>query len=290
LVPVLLGLLAATGFGAMTVAVRVGLQRVPDPAAATFVTSAVGFAVAALVVLVASPGPDGLTSRELWPFLLAGLIAPGVAGLLFIQAIGLAGAARTAVLITAAPLIAAVPAFLLLGEPFHWALAGGAVLIVAGAVVLGGERLDRTEFRRIGLLVAVASAALIAVRDNFARYAARHHHVSGLAAGAAALFAAAALMLVYLLVTRRERALPAVREAFRPFAPAGVLLGLAYVALLEALTRGRVTIVTPLYATESFWTVLLASVFLGRSERIGPRLLFSAGLMVGGAALIGAFR
>jgi drug/metabolite transporter (DMT)-like permease len=290
LVPVLLGLLAATGFGAMTVAVRAGLQRVPDPAAATFVTSAVGFVVAGLVVLVASPGPDGLTSRELWPFLLAGLIAPGVAGLLFIQAIGLAGAARTAVLITAAPLIAAVPAFLLLGEPFHWALAGGAVLIVAGAILLGGERLDHTEFRRVGLVVALASAALIAVRDNVARYATKHHHVSGLAAGAAALAAAAALLLVYLLVTRRGRALSQVRQAFRPFVPAGVLLGLAYVALLEALTRGRVTIVTPLYATESFWTFLLAAVFLGRGERIGPRLLLSAALMVGGAALIGAFR
>jgi len=76
LVPVLLGLVAATCFGAMTVAVLAGLQRVPDPAAATFVTSAVGFAVGVGVVLVASPGPDGLTSRELWPFLLAGLIAP----------------------------------------------------------------------------------------------------------------------------------------------------------------------------------------------------------------------
>lgn len=274
----------------MTVAVRAGLQRVPDPVAATFVTSAVGFVVAAAVVLIASPGPEGLSSPELWPFLLAGLIAPGVAGLLFIRAVGLAGAARTAVLITAAPLIAAVPAFLLLGEPFHWALAGGAVLIVGGAVLLGGEKLDRTEFRRVGLLVALAAAVLIAVRDNVARYATKHHHVSGLAAGAAALVAAAALMLAYLLVTRRGRTLSAIRRAFRPFIPAGVLLGLAYAALLEALTRGRVTIVTPFYATESFWTVLLASVFLGRSERIGPRLLLSAALMVGGAALIGAFR
>jgi len=118
------------------------------------------------------------------------------------------------------------------------------------------------------------------------RLAGRHNVLNCLAA----LAAAAALLLLYLLVTRRGRTLSAIRAAFRPFVPAGVLLGLAYVALLEALTRGRVTIVTPLYATESFWTVLFAAVFLGRSERIGPRLLFSAALMVGGAALIGAFR
>jgi drug/metabolite transporter (DMT)-like permease len=250
----------------------------------------VGFVVAALIDLAISLGPDDLTSSELWPYLLAGLMAPGVAGLLFVLAIELAGAARTAVLITAAPLIAAVPAFLLLGEPFHPALAVGAVLIVVGGFVLAGERLEETGFRRIGLAVALAAASLIAVRDNFARWAARHHQVSGLAAGTAALVAAAALLLVYLFATRGGGALPAIRRAIRPFLVGGLLLGAAYAALLEALTRGRVTVVTPLYATESFWTVLFATIFIGRSERIGARLLFAAGLMVGGAALIGVFR
>src|SRR5215212_7857965 len=170
----------------MTVAVRAGLDRVPDSAAGSFVTAAVGLVVAVVIDLAVSAGDD-LTSSELWPFLLAGLMAPGAAGLLFILAVELAGAARTAVLISAAPLLAALPAFLLLDEPFHIALAFGAVLIVGGGLVLGGGRLDRTQFRRVGLLVALASAALIALRDNIARYAAEHHDVVGVAAGAAAL-------------------------------------------------------------------------------------------------------
>jgi drug/metabolite transporter (DMT)-like permease len=290
LLAVLLGLLAAAFFGAMTVAVRAGLYRVPDSAAGSFVTASVGLVVALLVDLAVSAGPDDLTSSELWPFLLAGLMAPGAAGLLFILAVELAGAARTAVLITAAPLIAAVPAFLLLGEPFHLALAGGAVLIVAVAIILSSERFEEVGFRRIGLVVALVAATLIAVRDNFARWAAKHHEVSGLAAGTAALAGAAALLLLYLLVVRRGRAVASIRRAVRPFLLGGILLGAAYAALLEALTRGRVTVVTPLYATESFWTVMLAAVFIGRSERIGPRLLVAAGLMVGGAALIGGFR
>jgi len=290
LIAVLLGLVAATFFGAMTVAVRAGLDRVPDSAAGAFVSAAVGFGVALVVDLAISTGPDDLMSSGLWPFLIAGLLAPGVAGLLFILAVELAGAARTAVMITAAPLLAALPAFLLLGEPFHVALAGGAVLIVAGGIVLGRERLEEVGFRRIGLLVALASAALIASRDNFARWAARHHHVSGLAAGTAALAAAAVLLLVYLLVTRKRAALAAVRKAAVPFVPAGILLGAAYAALLEALTRGRVTVVTPLYATEAFWTVLISLALLGRTERIGARLLTAAALMVSGAALIGVFR
>jgi drug/metabolite transporter (DMT)-like permease len=288
-IAVLLGLVAAACFGAMTVAVRVGLGRVPDAAAGSFVTATVGLLVTLPLALAVS-GPADVASSEIWLFVVAGLIAPGVAGLLFILAVELAGAARAAVLITAAPLLAALPAFLLLGEPFHVALAAGAALIVAGGIVLGGERLEETGFRRIGLLVALAAAALIAVRDNFARWAAEHHDVPGLAAGAAALAGASALLLMYLLIVRRRQALPAIRRALGPFLVAGLLLGAAYAALLEALTRGRVTVVTPLYATESFWTVLLAAIFIGRSERIGPRLLVAAGLMVGGAALIGAFR
>jgi drug/metabolite transporter (DMT)-like permease len=290
LAAVLLGLVAACLFGAMTVAVRWGLERVPDAESATFVTSAVGCVVATLVLGVSKQGFDAVGDRDLWPFFLAGFIAPGAAGLLFTLAVRLAGAARTAVLISAAPLLAALPAFLLLDEPFHLALAFGAVLIVGGGLLLGGERLDRTQFRRLGLLVALAAAALIAVRDNVARYAAEHHDVVGVAAGAAALAGAAVVMAAYLAVLRRGRAPAAVRRAFHAFVPGGVLVGLAYAALLDALNRGRVTVVTPLYATESLWTVLFASIVLGRGERIGPRIVFAAMLMVAGAALIGAFR
>jgi drug/metabolite transporter (DMT)-like permease len=273
----------------MTVAVRAGLGRVPDPAAGALVTAGVGLVVT-IPISLAATGFDGVTSSQLWPFVVAGLMAPGVAGLLFTLAVELAGAARAAVLITAAPLFAALPAFLLLGEPFHIALAAGAALIVTGGIVLGGERLDETDFRKAGLFVALAAAAVIATRDNFARWAAKHYDVSGLAAGSAALAGAVVLLFAYLLLVRRRRALPSIRRALSPFLLAGILIGIAYAALLEALTRGRVTVVTPLYATESFWTVLLAAIFLGRSERIGTRLLVAAGLMVGGAALIGVFR
>ena len=285
---VLLGLVAAACFGAMTVAVREGLLRIPDPAAGAFVTASVGLLVT-LPIAVGVSGSD-VFSSQVWPFVLAGLIAPGVAGLLFTLAVELAGAARAALLVTAAPLIAALPAFLILDEPVHVAIVAGGAMIVAGGIVLGGEQLEGTSFRRIGLVVALVAAALIAVRDNFVRWAARHYDIPGLASGSAALAGASALILAYLRLTRRGGTVVAVRRALLPFLPAGLLIGAAYTALFEALTRGRVTVVTPLYATESLWTVLLAWLFLGRSERIGARLLTAAGLMVGGAVLIGAFR
>src|SRR5262245_27747782 len=201
----------------MTVAVREGLLRVPDPATGSFVTVSVGLLVT-LPFAFAADGGD-LGSSEIWPFLIGGLIAPGAAGLLFTLAVELAGAARAALLVTAAPLLAAVPAFLLLDEPFHLAIAAGGSLIVAGGIVLGGEHLEGTSFHRIGLLVALAAAALIAVRDNFARWASEHYDVSGIAGGCATLASASALLFLYLLVTQRGRALHSIRRAFVPFLP-----------------------------------------------------------------------
>lgn len=68
------------------------------------------------------------------------------------------------------------------------------------------------------------------------------------------------------------------------------VLGVAYSFLLEALDRGRVTVVAPLYATESLWAVLFAALLLRRTEAVGQRVLAAAALMVAGGVLIGISR
>ena len=50
------------------------------------------------------------------------------------------------------------------------------------------------------------------------------------------------------------------------------------------------TVVSPLIATEALFGVLLAALILGRSELIGRHVVFAAGLIVCGGALIGVFR
>ena len=65
-----------------------------------------------------------------------------------------------------------------------------------------------------------------------------------------------------------------------------MLFGLSYLSLFEAYYRGRVTVVSPIVATESLWGVLLAAIFIGRSERIGPRLVAGAICIVAGGVLI----
>ena len=72
--------------------------------------------------------------------------------------------------------------------------------------------------------------------------------------------------------------------------PVGLLFGLSYLSLFEAYYRGRVTVVSPIVATESLWGVLLAAIFIGRSEKIGLRLVAGAICIVAGGALIAVVR
>ena len=108
--------------------------------------------------------------------------------------------------------------------------------------------------------------------------------------GAALSFAGTALILVYLVVTRRARLFGDLRRAAAPFAVPGLLWGASYASLFEAFYRGRVTVVSPLIATESLWGVGLSVLLIRRTEFVGRRLVVGALLVVAGGALIGAFR
>src|SRR5205085_5407248 len=99
-----------------------------------------------------------------------------------------------------------------------------------------------------------------------------------------------AVMAGYLLAVRRRSFTGDLRRALRPFALSGLLWGFSYVSLFEAFYRGRVSIVSPLVATESLFGVLFAVLLLRRSELVGRHLVLGAALIVAGAALIGATR
>jgi drug/metabolite transporter (DMT)-like permease len=269
---------SAALFGAMTVAVRIGFRYEEDAALATFATVASALAVATAVALVA--GPHDVAAA--WPFALAGFLAPGGSQLLFTFAIRSVGASRTSVVVGAAPLAAVVIAFVVLGEPVSEPLVLGAIAIVAGGVALIAERRPE-HLRASGLVLAGACTLLFATRDNLVRHLAVSSSVPPTVAAAATLFTGGLVAGLY------ARRLPG-RRAFGIFAPAGICFGLSYVCLFEAYYRGRVSVVSPLVATETFWGVGLSVLLLRRSELVGRRLVAGAVLIVAGAVVIGIYR
>jgi drug/metabolite transporter (DMT)-like permease len=281
-----LALVSALLFGGMSVGLRIGLARHPDAALATLVTIG-GALVVTLVVAAVEIPARGVHAGAAWPFALAGLIQPGVGQLLVTLAIREAGASRASIVFGAAPLVSVTIALVALGEPLSAPLLVGAVLIVAGGFELARER-DRPEHvRPLGLVFALAAMALFSTRDNVLRWLARDTTVPPAVAAAAALIGGMVVLVAALGPRVRRR--PQLGEVV-PFLVVGVLFGLSYVALFEAYYRGRVTVVSPLIATESLWGVGLSILLIRHTELVGRRLVMGALLVVAGGALIGAFR
>jgi uncharacterized membrane protein len=282
---VALALVAAVLFGAMAATLGISFQRSSDAEAGALVTGLVALAVT--LVLSLDAVSDG---GDLWPFFLTGLIAPGGSHMLYVLAVKEIGASRSAVIVGAAPLVAVTIAFTLLGEPVEAALVVGALLIVLGVVALAGER-DRPEHLRfVGLVLALASTVFFATRDNVVRWLSEDTTVDPQLAATATLVSGSAVMAAYLLFLRGRGAPRDVVKAFRPFALPGVFWGVSYAAIFEAFYRGRVSVVSPLVATEALFGVLLAAVIIGRSELIGRHVIVAAGLVVCGGVLIGVFQ
>jgi drug/metabolite transporter (DMT)-like permease len=278
---VLLALASAFLFGATTVAMRVAFRR-----GALAEGGALFTVLVALGVVLPFAVAQGGFATGVWPFLLAGLLGPGLSQFLFTFAVREAGAARTSVVIGTGPLFAIAIAFVFLDEPLEAALIAGAVLIVAGGLLLVSERERPEHVRPLGLALALLATIVFATRDNVVRWLAIDSDASSGVAASVTLAAGAALIAVFVLIGRA----PLRAHDARAFAVAGVLFGLSYVCLFEAYYRGLVTVVSPLVATESLWGVLIATFVLGRAERVGLRLVAGAVLVVAGGALIGTFR
>ncbi|MBD0338707.1 MAG: DMT family transporter [Thermoleophilia bacterium] len=276
-----LALASAVLFGAMSVALRFALREGASAEAGALLTAVPALAVV-LVFALAHGLHDVLSA---WPFALAGLVAPGASQILFTLAVRDAGPSRTSVLVGTAPLFSVALALLFLDEPLVPALVGGAVLIVAGGALLVGERVRPETFRLVGYAFALAATVLFAVRDNLLRWLAVDTDVPASLAAVATLGSGTLLVAAFTMARGRL----SFRGA-RTFALAGAFFGLSYVALFEAYYRGRVTVVSPLIATESLFGVLFSALVIRRAELIGKGLVAGAALIVAGGALIGAFR
>jgi drug/metabolite transporter (DMT)-like permease len=277
--------LSAFLFGAMSVGLRLGLNRYPDAEVATIATVGGALAVA-LVATVAESPSRGLHAGAAWPFLLAGLMQPGVGQLLVTLAIREAGASRASVVLGSAPLASVTIALIFLGEPVSWPLILGAVLIVGGGVELARDRGRPAHVRRRGYVLAFVATILFSSRDNLVRWLAGSTTVPPAVAAAATL--AGGMLFIVVVLGPRVRGRLALRPML-PFLAVGIPFGLSYVSLFEAYYRGRVTVVSPIIATESLWGVVLSILLLRHTELVGRRVLIGAALVVVGGVLIGVY-
>jgi drug/metabolite transporter (DMT)-like permease len=281
--PIVLGGLSAFLFGAMTVLVRIALRTGIPPEVGSLLT----IVPACLVTAVVTVARGDWDVADAWPFVLAGLLAPGIAQILFTFAVRDAGASRTSVTVGTAPLFAVATALVFLDEPLVAGLVLGAALIVTGGILLASDRARPEHFKRIGLVYALVGTVAFATRDTLVRWlVSEATDVEPVLAAFVAMATGTVVSLAF-VSWRRARV---TRQAAVAFVPAGLCYGLSYVFLFEAFSRGRVSVVSPIVATESLWGVTLSWLVLRKSEHVGARLVVGAVLVVAGGVLIGVNR
>jgi len=281
--PILLAATSAFLFGAMTVFVRIALRTRAQPAAGTLFTILPALLLTAVAAGVR--GESDLTAA--WPFLLAGILAPGISQILFTFAVRDAGASRASVTVGTAPLFAVAIALVFLDEPLVAGLVLGAGLIVVGGILLASDRARPEHFRRIGLVYALCATLAFATRDSLIRWLGTEAtDVDPGVAAFATMLTGTVVTAAFVLWTRPRLT----KRALVAFAPAGMCYGLSYVLLFEAFFLGRVSVVSPIVATESLWGVVLSWLVLRKSENVDVRLGAGTALVVAGGVLIGVFR
>ena len=136
------------------------------------------------------------------------------------------------------------------------------------------------------------ATVLFATRDNLVRQLSAIDTDVPPPLAAAATLASGTLVVGGYARSSRERVARAARQRAARSRCAGICFGLSYVGLFEAYYRGRVTVVSPLVATESLWSASLLSALLIRPARARSAGASSRGalLIVAGGVLIGAFR
>jgi drug/metabolite transporter, DME family len=272
---------SAIGFGVAGVLLRRALEYTSPVSAAVVsvtVTTTFIWALAALTTPL-----DRLLTWRIWPFLVAGLVAPGLARLFFFMGIDRIGVARAFSLMAGAPLFAVVLAIAFLGERPGPLLLVGAVAIVTGGVLLARRAHDERPWRRRDMILPLLGALGFAVRDNLSRWGFRDYGDS-LTAAAAATVTSLAMMWLVAGVRRAKLDLSGVALVF--LACSGVFEGLAYLSMWRALAIGDVSVVSPLVNSHSIVAIALSAIFLRDLERVTWRIATAAALIVAGVALV----
>ena len=278
-------------YGALGVAVRLALQRMPQIGVASVAINLLALAVTAIIAAASGATVDDLDLSELWPFIAIGAVIPGVTQILYVGAVETAGATRAQVILATSPLLAALLAVGLLGEAWNAALVVGTILVVLGGMALAWDRARPTGFRAIGIVLAGATAIAIGSRDTATRWAFTETEGNpALKAGVAIAVGVTVAAALSLARSQTRFSLGELHQAGKVFALSGALMAGSYVLGFEALDRGCITLVSPLIGTYALWTVLLSAAIPRAAEAVSKRLVLATAFVAAGAALVTSFR
>jgi uncharacterized membrane protein len=277
----LLALAAAFGFALARTILK---RAMPHTTPLTAVVWSIVFTGTVLWIVAAVTAPISVAATTaIWPFVLAGLLAPGLARLLVYVGIDRIGAARSSAIMPIGPFSAIFLAVLFLGERPSGSLLAGAACIVAGTVLLSQQEKGSRAWRRRDLIFPLLGAIAFGLRDVTSRWGLQSFPHPTVAAVVATM-TSAVIIAAFALGRRGE--LRANRTGLGFLILTGVFEALGSLALWAALAAGTVSVVTPLVNAQPMFTVALAAILLRDVEQVTWRVAVATPVMVAGAILV----
>lgn len=283
MLPQAIALAAAIAYAMSFILAKRGM-RYSTPITITFVSLLLQTA-ALFTVVLAFTGIPSTPTFVFALFVIAGVLQAVVRQLTYIG-IEKLGAARSGPIRASVPLWSAALAIGFLGERMTPPVAAGTLLVFAG-IVLISWRADKgvADFRPWYILAPLLAAILGGVVYPLRRYA--------LQVSDEPIYFGAVVGIVGLLCTSLYLALPLTKEklvwdrrSLGFFIGGGAFESLGLLLVFYALTYGPVVVVTPLTATLPLWVVLGSKLLLRDMEKITPRTVAGAALVVAGTIAI----
>jgi len=226
-------------------------------------------------------------------FILAGLLAPGLARLSYFGGMEKLGASLNASIFAMYPIISSIASIFLLNERPTLAIWAGIVCVVCGGAIIEKtthhNKMKSRKTTKTGLIFS-SFAAITAGFGYVVRKMGLNIYDEPII-GAALGYLTALLLYTFLLTLspNMRSSVSANKQAFRRFWKTGVCLCIGWFLAFHALTYGDVTIVTPLIDTEPFFVFLFAYFYLRKLEIISSKLIIGTLVILIGITFITMF-
>jgi DME family drug/metabolite transporter len=275
-----LALLSAFSFGLSQIFVRKNLEKsnfVYISLTVTIMGNIILWPLALIFTDLNTVNPEGLLL-----FVIAGLLAPGIARLFYFKGMETAGISANASIFATYPLYTSIVAVSLLGEALaieNWI---GLVCVIAGVIFIG-RNINSADAQtkhtpKKGLIVPILGSLAIAFSQIVRKEGLNIYNQPLL--GVALGYTTA--LIVYLLVmafSKTSRTSRFSRQDIQLFWKPGVGIAAGWLLSFLALSQEMVSIVAPILQTELLF-------FLREYEKISFKLIASALLIIVGVILI----
>ena len=283
MLPEIVAIFSAMGWAADSVLVRLG-TRTSNIFAAMFVSFAVS-ATCIWTYLVATTSLDFIRSPAMPYFLISGCLQPLFARALFYAGLTRIGVSRAGPLRGAEPLFAAAVAVIFLHERPTLPVYAGTVLIVASVWIISWGPSGQSNWRFLDIAFPLGAALFSAISQNL-RKQGLNILPDPFIATATVTTVSLLILIIFILVTNRTHLLVMDRHSSVFFVVAAFIAVSSQVLNFVALAQVDVSVIIPLLNTTPLFTVFFTSMFLRKVERVTPRIIIGALLMVTGVVTI----